>query len=77
MCVHEILAKDGFDKSLYLEMHFKRNCVTESLKGSRSPVTDIDVVIGLVPNVIDDDAECTMSVQDDDHFYIIQGKFAV
>ena len=54
MCVHEIIAKDGFHESLFLEMHFER----EALRGSThgwTPQNDnaIDELIGFQPEVME------------------------
>ena len=53
-------------------MPFRRGYVAGSLNGLRSPVTDIGAIIGVLPEVLNANTECTMSVHDDDHFNILQ-----
>ena len=71
MCVHEIIAKGGFDIIFYKEMHFRRERVTGSLIGWTPTVNDVDSVMGIVPEVFHDDNECTMSVSDSDHYHVL------
>ena len=67
MCVHEILAKNGYHQCFYNEMHFWRDFVSGSVHGWVPPMdTLMNDLIGYTPETIDDsDDDISLLVQDD------------
>jgi hypothetical protein len=68
MCVHEILAKNGYHEIFYNEMHFRRDFVSGSMHGWVPPMdTVINDCIGYIHERINDsDDDMAISVHDDD-----------
>ena len=77
MCVHEIIAKVGFGKICYKEIYSRRKRVTESPIGWTRPANDVDAVLGSLPEVIDEEDDCILSLSDNDHLYVLRGDCAV
>ena len=63
MCVHEIVAYNGYQRGLFLDMHFVRSCVGGSLHGWVPPVNNIiDEIMGIQPEVMDTETLCLDSL---------------